>query len=59
MIRGFASVVPAGLLCSSWLGLKGVWLSVPVAETLSALAACWILLREARGKAVDIPPAGR
>lgn len=59
MLRGFATVVPAVLLFSSWLGLKGVWLSVPVAETLSALAACWILLREARGKAVDIPPAGR
>lgn len=65
LLRGCLAVVPAVWLLSNWLGLTGVWLAVPAAESLSALAA-GICLRRMGGKksdpardSVDIPTPGR
>lgn len=50
LARGFGLALPAVLLLSRWLGLTGVWLAVPAAEGLTALAACLTLLAERKGK---------
>lgn len=51
LCRGFVLAVPAVLVLSRWLGLAGVWLAVPAAEGLTALAALWALRAGEREKA--------
>ena len=36
--RGFLLLIPSFLLAPQWLGTPGIWLAMPIAETLTAIA---------------------
>ena len=54
VLRGFVLIVPLALVMSRLLGMDGVWLSAPVTEALTALAAV-VLLRRSRRKGQSAP----
>ena len=43
ILRGFVLIVPLALIMSRLWGMDGVWLSAPVTEALTALAAIYLL----------------
>ena len=50
VLRGFVLIVPLALVMSRLLGMDGVWLSAPVTEALTALAAVVLLRRSRRAE---------
>ena len=50
VLRGFLLIVPLALVMSRLLGMDGVWLSAPVTEALTALAAVVLLRRSRRAE---------
>lgn len=46
ILRGFVLIVPLALLMSRIWGMDGVWLSAPVTEAVTALAAIYLLKKK-------------
>ena len=56
--RTFAFIVPALLLLPGIIGLNGVWLAIPIAETLGAIVTVWCFVKN-RGYFVNGPSSGQ
>ncbi|MGI6030870.1 MAG: MATE family efflux transporter [Eubacteriales bacterium] len=50
ILRGFVCIVPAALGMALWGGMRGIWLSFPVAECVTALVCAWLLWKNPLGR---------
>lgn len=50
LLRGFVLVIPCFVLMPMWLGIKGIWLAIPVSELLASqiIFADWLYRRFSR-----------
>lgn len=44
-LRGFIAVIPLILILPGWLGINGVWLTVPITEILTIIAGIFLIWR--------------
>jgi putative MATE family efflux protein len=48
LLRQIIILLPLLLLFPLWKGLQGIWMAIPVSDTLSAMIVTWFLVREWR-----------
>lgn len=48
MLRGFVFLVPSLLLLPEWIGIKGIWLGMPVSELLTTACIAMFYLKSVR-----------